>query len=80
MHSIIISIINAVNWTAQVEKIFYAKGMTHSTGLISYGNILYVACQAMGKVLSFNIDTGNFLSVVIPHFPDSVEQIALSWC
>jgi hypothetical protein len=54
--------------------------MTHSTGLISYGNILYVACQAMGKVLSFNIDTGNFLSVVIPHFPDSVEQIALSWC
>ena len=59
---------------------FYTDGMTHSTGLITFGPVLYVAAQDMGKILAFNIDTAEFISVIVDRFPDVVEQISLSWC
>jgi hypothetical protein len=55
-------------------------GMKHSTGVVSYEGVLYVALQSLGKVVSFDIETTNFIGVVIDHFPDTVEKLALSNC
>lgn len=66
--------------TRDVEKIYYQEGMTHSTGVVSYDGILYVGMQTLGKVGTFDIETTEFLEVIIEHFPDSIEKLTLSNC
>jgi hypothetical protein len=56
------------------------KGMKHSTGVVSYDGILYVALQTLGKVAAFDIETTDFIEIVIEHFPDTVEKLALTNC
>lgn len=54
--------------------------MSHSTGVVSYEGILFVALQGIGKVVAFDVETTDFIEVVIDHFPDTVEKLALSPC
>lgn len=56
------------------------KGMKHSTGVVSYDGILYVALQTLGKVAAFDIETTDFIEIIIEHFPDTVEKLALTNC
>lgn len=60
------------------------SSMNHPAGMTVFANTLYVLEQANDKLLSFDIPSGHFLSVVIPSFStfgfSQAEQIILSSC
>ena len=66
--------------TYAVTRHFKTLRMTHPTGMISHSNILYVAEQKLGQILSFNVHTGAFLKTIVRSMPEGIEKLALSDC
>lgn len=63
--------------TYKLEKTFLYSNLTHPAGLVSYGDVLFVNEQDLNQILSFNITTEEFISVVVATPPGSLEQLAL---
>ena len=45
-----------------------------------FGNILYVAEQIESAVLTFDVDSTDFIQKVIKHIPGDIEHLMLSNC
>ena len=60
---------------------YYAFGMVHPTGLVTYQDNLFVAEQELGRIFSFDIRTGKLNNVLVSGLaPRRLEQLALSYC
>ncbi len=65
-----------------IQKSYYHRRMVHPSGITSYDNILYVAEQTLGAILTFDIQSEAYLgNFVEEHWlVDEIEQLALSPC
>jgi len=66
--------------TYKVVQKYTCAGMSHPTGLVTYGGILYALDQDAGQLWTFNVTTTQFLGAIVTSFPNQVEQMALSSC
>ena len=67
--------------TYKVRNRFHSSGMTHPTGVVTYENTLFVLLHKVGRIDTFDIETGQLLSTIIAGFKRStLEQVTLSYC
>jgi len=61
----------------KLQKSFEYDGLTHPAGLVTYLDVLYVNEQDLNEILSFNITSQLFISVIVDSPPGSLEQLEL---
>ena len=54
--------------------------ITHPTGILTYDGILYVADQNLNQILTFDLNSGEFLRILPINLPGNIEQLTLSEC
>ena len=64
----------------KIEKVYYIDGMTHPTGISSFGNVLFITEQSLSQILTFNLSTQKFIAVVVSKTPGKLEQLEMSQC
>lgn len=68
-----------VNTKEILQSYVYPK-MAHPTGITTYNNILYAGEQTFNSILSWDITSGQLISIVVENLSDDIEQIELSFC
>lgn len=63
--------------TYKLMKTFAYKLLTHPAGMVTYNDILYVNEQDLNQILSFNITSENFISVIVENPPGVLESMEL---
>lgn len=67
--------------TYKIKRRFHRAGMTHPTGITVYEDTLFVLLHKMGSIITFDVNSGDFISTVKSGFAsNTLEQIALSNC
>lgn len=68
--------------TFVIKKSYYHRHMVHPSGMTAYVDILYVAEQTLGAILSFDIQSEAYLGKIVEErwLVDEIEQLALSPC
>lgn len=66
--------------TLRVVKSYKEERMEHPTGIFVHNKILYVAEQIESAILTFDVESTEFLGKIIKHIPGDVEHILLSDC
>ena len=54
--------------------------MDHPSGMTTHGDVLYVALNDLGDVLTFNITSTKFLKTLLSDFMGEIEQIIMTDC
>lgn len=66
--------------TLRIFKTYHTSMMEHPVGVVVYNSILYVAEQNLGAILSFDVQSGNFIAFIASNIQNEVEQLTLTWC
>jgi len=67
--------------TFEVVKQYTLIGMTHPTGIAVYDDVLFVADQRLGAILTFNLNTTQFIKNIWErHAGGDIEHIVLTNC
>lgn len=66
--------------TRQVVKQYAIEGQKHTTGLLIHDDMLYVACQELGAIITFDLHTAQHIGIIASNFPDTIERMLLSDC
>lgn len=64
----------------KVVRTFKYTGLSHPAGLVVYGGALFVNAQTAGKILQFDVATGDFVSAIVSSVPDDLEGLTLAVC
>jgi hypothetical protein len=64
----------------KIVKSYTTNRMNHPSGIVTHENTLYVAEQILGVIMTFDINSGAFLSKIVKKTPGQIEQLALSDC
>ena len=60
---------------------YHYPGMTHPTGIVSYDGTLFVLLHAIGRIVTFDINTSKYVTTIASGFEkNTLEQIMLSNC
>jgi hypothetical protein len=66
--------------TMEVTKKYKHNKMKHPVGMVTYGSTLYVGEQDQNVILTFDIETTQFKSIVVHKLISEIEQLTLSFC
>jgi len=67
--------------TFEVVRKYSLIGMTHPTGIVVYDEVLYVADQSLGAILTFELHNTRFIKNIWDrHNGGDIEQIVLTNC
>lgn len=66
--------------TFELLGTYFMLGMSHPTGIAVYENVLYVADQSLNSILTFDLETGRFISTIWSRDVGNIEQLVLTSC
>jgi len=54
--------------------------LDHPAGFIAFDDVLFVLSQNSQSIVTFNLTSGAYLSVIVDDLPDQPEQVILAYC